>query len=854
MSSQSDRNQKKFTHTAFTGACTASAIALSVGLMPTPATAVEFEYGEMQGFLDTIVSAGASMRTAKRNCENISKANGGCQSFDASGLDKSSAGVSSDDGNLNYDQWDVFSGTMKATSELQLNWRNFTGFVRGSAFYDPLVADVDFRELESPQRSEVERSAKLFDYFIAGNFEVGGLPLDIKLGNQVISWGESTFIQNGINVINPIDVSAARKPGSEIKEFFEPILAAHFALGLPNNFAVEGFYQFKSANVVPDPAGTFFSSADIVGRGSQPIRAGISDFGDDDRFNPFIIPLQNTDTVWDTRLAVNVPSVSIERADDVNADDGGEFGVALRYYAEELNQGTEFGLYFMNYHSRLPILNLNRSNPGAAFSVSSGTNIGVLAPLLGTGTGPGGTAVDAFEVSQTLCNALAPVGGLLAARGMGSANASALGTNAAVNLAAAGGYTNCNNIARLRNGVAASLDRATAALIGNTGQFRLEYPEDIQMLGLSISTTVGPIAVQGEFTYRHDAPFATVGSELGALSNDLDGQTAFRTGATSLQGNTVADPAGRFDPADPQNGNMVAARTGQMTFLQVVAAEEALLGLAPGTISGALAPSAAGTGVDTASADAAAALGQFVTLDTQFNPGGVIGVAGADGASAATGVFNASPADVAFLTHANVATPQVRSSSLDPSRFGGPGSFASIAKEDVFTAQTTLTSILFASNPFVTAMGADQGVLITEIGMVYLPSISAEDALSASGSSGLLNGLAAGTYKLSAELESATHYATKFSWGAQGRIGLTYNRAFGTPINLSPVFNWRWDFNGRTPSPFSNYQEDRKSISLGVNASYLASWAGSISWTHNFGPDAPLDDRDFASINISYAF
>ncbi|HAD25310.1 MAG TPA: hypothetical protein DCF61_06205, partial [Alphaproteobacteria bacterium] len=64
----------------------------------------------------------------------------------------------------------------------------------------------------------------------------------------------------------------------------------------------------------------------------------------------------------------------------------------------------------------------------------------------------------------------------------------------------------------------------------------------------------------------------------------------------------------------------------------------------------------------------------------------------------------------------------------------------------------------------------------------------------------------------------ATHYATKFSWGAQGRIGLTYNRAFGTPINLSPVFNWRWDFNGRTPSPFSNYQEDRKSISLGVNA------------------------------------
>ena len=238
---------------------------------------------------------------------------------------------------------------------------------------------------------------------------------------------------------------------------------------------------------------------------------------------------------------------------------------------------------------------------------------------------------------------------------------------------------------------------------------------------------------------------------------------------------------------------MVAARTGQLNFLGVIAAEEALLGLAPGTISGTLAPSAAGTGVDTAAADAAAAQGQFIPIDVQFGAGGVIGAAAADGASNATGVLNASPADVAFLTHANVATPQQTSSVLDPSRVGADR-FVSIAEEDVFTAQTTLTSILFASNPFVTTMGADQGVVITEIGMVYLPGVSTETALAASGTSGLVNGLAASTYKLSPELESATHYATKFSWGAQGRIGLTYNRAFGTPINLSPVFNCRFEF------------------------------------------------------------
>ena len=203
----------------------------------------------------------------------MARASGGCKILDISGVEKG-GGVNSDDGNLNYGQWDVFSGAMKATSEVGATWRNFNAFVRGTAFVDPIVDNTDFRDLDAAARSEVSQNAKLLDYFVGGSFDVGGLPLELRGGNQVISWGESTFIQNGINVINPVDVSATRKPGSEVKEFFTPILAAKAALGLPNNFSLEGFYQFKADNIVPDPSGTFFSSADIVGRGSQPIRVG----------------------------------------------------------------------------------------------------------------------------------------------------------------------------------------------------------------------------------------------------------------------------------------------------------------------------------------------------------------------------------------------------------------------------------------------------------------------------------------------------------------------------------------------------------------------------------------------------
>jgi hypothetical protein len=45
----------------------------------------------------------------------------------------------------------------------------------------------------------------------------------------------------------------------------------------------------------------------------------------------------------------------ISRQPDIEPDDGGQYGISLRYFAEKL-AGSEFGLYYMNYHSRTPYL------------------------------------------------------------------------------------------------------------------------------------------------------------------------------------------------------------------------------------------------------------------------------------------------------------------------------------------------------------------------------------------------------------------------------------------------------------------------------------------------------------------
>ena len=64
---------------------------------------------------------------------------------------------------------------------------------------------------------------------------------------------------------------------------------------------------------------------------------------------------------------VAAPLAKLERRGDVDAKDSGQFGISARYYAADLND-TEFGAYFMNYHSRTPIISGYTSTGPAGLS------------------------------------------------------------------------------------------------------------------------------------------------------------------------------------------------------------------------------------------------------------------------------------------------------------------------------------------------------------------------------------------------------------------------------------------------------------------------------------------------------
>lgn len=332
-------NLKKFRSLAKqlrTSALALPAMALAV-ILATPAHAFRFGEGDLTGSLDTTLSYGITWRVQGQDPKLIGTANGG-----------EARSVNTDDGNLNYDKG-IISNVGKITSELALNYRSLGLFVRGTAFYD--YENMEGRREKAPLTKDAEdlvgKDVRLLDAFVKGAFELGSMPAQLRLGDQVVSWGESTFIQNGINIINPVNVNAIRLPGSEVKEALIPEGMAWGSISPSENTTFEGFYLYDWEETKIDPPGTYWSTNDFAGDGGSRVMLG---FG--------AVP----DTVPASTGAV------VGRSATREASDSGQYGVAFRLFAPWLND-TEFGLFFVNYHSRLPIINARTGTAAAAAGV-----------------------------------------------------------------------------------------------------------------------------------------------------------------------------------------------------------------------------------------------------------------------------------------------------------------------------------------------------------------------------------------------------------------------------------------------------------------------------------------------------
>lgn len=374
----------------------ASAVAAALLAAAPAAQAFEFSKGELTGSLDTTVSYGISVRTEAPNNGLIGKsqfnpllctqniplgaiAPGPARCTSTGGVPGSAAqaaangrfSVNRDDGDVKWGENDAFSNAFKITSELSLKWNDWGAFTRATYFYD--FDNTDRTDLTAAAQEKVGKDFRLLDAFVYKDFKVGDHAGSVRLGRQVVSWGESTFIQNGINVINPVDVSKLRVAGSELKEAFQPLDMIWGSFSFSDTLSVEALYMFEFEETEIDPSGTYFSANDFASPGGtyvmlgfgvapQPVNnpelfnrtcfGGPGNVVNSDRYGPL-------SQIYGAATAAQIITIgcgsSFPRIENRNADDKGQYGVALRWFSEGLGN-TDFGFYFLNYHSRLPLL------------------------------------------------------------------------------------------------------------------------------------------------------------------------------------------------------------------------------------------------------------------------------------------------------------------------------------------------------------------------------------------------------------------------------------------------------------------------------------------------------------------
>jgi hypothetical protein len=295
------------------------------------AQAFTFETESLRGSFDSTISVGTGIRTKAQSCGLIIDSPSGAGA--PAGCLAPTAALG-DQGDLNYKRGDAFTTYLKGSHELLLklpseisfmaraNWvRDFsatrtTGYL--SVTTPPNLTDG----LADDARDDLRFKARLLDLWVSKSFQLGEQQARVRVGNQVVSWGESLFLPGGINSTNAMDIMRLSQPGTQLKEVFLPAPMISFASGLGHGLNVEAYIQTNWNKSYLPPTGSYWSVVNGLSKGHDAY--GLA---------------------------------------EVDAKDGGQGGVALRWQPS----GTQLnlGVYAMNYHDKTPNFSYDIKGTGA---------------------------------------------------------------------------------------------------------------------------------------------------------------------------------------------------------------------------------------------------------------------------------------------------------------------------------------------------------------------------------------------------------------------------------------------------------------------------------------------------------
>jgi hypothetical protein len=276
--------------------------------------------------------------------------------------------IYADDGNRAFEQYDLTSNRLTLRTEMDLHRENIGLFARGRAFYDDAYQNSNANDSPETQNNfvggrlsdndefteavedEHGEDLELLDLYGYGDFYIADRPLSIRIGQQVVSWGESLFTLGGVSSAQSYaDGNMLNIPGAELEDIFLPTEQVVTRFNFYGNFSLSGYYQWEWEKNRSPAAGSYFS---------------YMDFADEGGYYLLAVP--------------GVPATADRIADDP-ADNTGQWGIGLNYLATGLND-TEFGLYYINYHEKFP---LAKTEVGAGTLTTDWTTAPGISPVQG---------------------------------------------------------------------------------------------------------------------------------------------------------------------------------------------------------------------------------------------------------------------------------------------------------------------------------------------------------------------------------------------------------------------------------------------------------------------------------------
>jgi len=253
---------------AISASISAALVGLGMGAVSVDSYGYDFTtgLGDLHGSWVSNLTAGAGIRTKNPSCSLTGDPN----SYGCGAAANVNQWGSSDNGDLNYKKGQPFSTYLSATSELLLTMpsEGYKFMIRGTAMYDFLVGDTARTPLSSTALAQVKYPVQLLDLWAEKDFTLNGHEAHVRLGNQVLNWGESYFASGGINQTNSVDIQKLLIPGTQLKQALLPAPMLSFATGLTHGLSTEAYYQFQwNGNRYP-PVGTYWSVGNSFGRGA----------------------------------------------------------------------------------------------------------------------------------------------------------------------------------------------------------------------------------------------------------------------------------------------------------------------------------------------------------------------------------------------------------------------------------------------------------------------------------------------------------------------------------------------------------------------------------------------------------